>query len=96
MNTKFATVKDLIPDPGPDRFWTVEFDGKYRKTPIRIELREYINTTGTMSKAIGKEYTIANPQSVADTATEILTRVANYGAVVGEFYKLRIKETVNA
>lgn len=93
--TKFATVKELIPDPGPDRFWSVEFDGKYRKTPIRIELREYINDTSSMSKAIGKEYTIANPQSVADTATEILARVANYGAVVGEFYKLRTKGAAN-
>jgi hypothetical protein len=59
---------------------------KSRTKPIRVELMEsFSGNRRALSRVLGYELTIADPERVAEAAEDVLARVADYPKVVGSY-----------
>lgn len=71
--------------PGENRFWRVVLR-KARTNPITVSLREFETThrNPNFSREIGYDFAIADVDSIVEKANDVLTRVSNYHAVIGD------------
>lgn len=87
MSTTPTTLsRDTLPDVGERRFWEVTHNPKSISKPVTVTLRESIvggkRVTG-MSRILGHDTTVADPEQIIATAKLIDARVGRIDEVVG-------------
>lgn len=91
--------KNMLPDPGVNRWWDVRLVTGQTGNPIKVSLMESFDVDGIYGpKRPGRELyylrTVAQPDEIKKTCEKILATVGNYRELVGEYYILpREKES---
>ena len=85
--------KNMLPDPGVNRWWDVRLVAGQTGKPIKVSLMESFDIDGIHGpKRPGRELyylrTVAQPDEIKKTCEKILTTVGNYREHVGEYYIL--------
>ena len=85
--------KDMLPDPGANRWWDVRLVTGQTGNPIKVSLMESFDIDGIHGpKRPGRELyylrTVAQPDEIKKTGEKILAAVGNYRELVGEYWIL--------
>lgn len=74
-----------FPEVPESRYFDIRHNPKSVKTPVVIELREYVTERRSpgFSRLLGIEYTIADKKQLIEAAERLLVRVSRIDDVVG-------------
>jgi len=75
-----------LPDPGPDRWWSITLAKNAASKPVIVTLMESQRPgRKALSSPIGHARTIATIKAVTEAADLVLVNVGDYANVIGEF-----------